>query len=129
MLEKMNIDKASIHTLVTAQPGDALMDVSPKLCQHNSLVVTDADGHLEGIVSRKDLIGTILDQASDWRNLKVGDFMTREVLYIPYHLSMDATARIMLRSDIHQLVVVGPPEGGSMATSVLTLQDVLQCAA
>ncbi len=128
MLEKMSIEKASIHTLVKALPGDALADVYPKLCQHNSVVVTDTDGHLEGIVSRNDLIGAILDHADAWRELKVSDIMTREVKYVPYHLSLAEAARLMLRADIHQLVVVGPPEGGSVARGVLTLEDVLNHA-
>ena len=54
--------------------------------------------------------------------------MTKKVLYIPSHVSLAEAAETMLESDIHQLVITGPPEGGSVAIGIVTLQDVLKNA-
>jgi len=58
----------------------------------------------------------------------VGEIMTKKVLYIPNDVSLAEAAETMLEADIHQLVITGPPEGGSLAVGIVTLQDVLKNA-
>jgi signal-transduction protein with cAMP-binding, CBS, and nucleotidyltransferase domain len=123
-LRKIDIIKASTHLLITAGPYDTLGGIYEKLCQHNSVVVVDTSGQFQGIVSRKDAVKVILTR-SDWRDVAVSEIMARRVLYIPNHVSLAEAAETMLQADIHQLVVVGPPEGGSVAIGIITLQDVL----
>lgn len=124
MLRKISISKAAIHPLVKAWPDDTLGDIYEKLCKHNSVVVVDNVGHFQGIVSRKDVVKRILDRP-DWKEIPVAEVMTKKVLYVPNHVPLDEAARIMLDADIHQLVVTGPPEGGSVAIGIVTLQDVI----
>lgn len=124
MLRKISIANASTHPLIKAWPDDTLGDIYQKLCKHNSVVVVDTTGHFHGVVSRKDAIKAILTR-SDWKEVPVSEIMTKEVLYIPNHVSLTEAAETMLKADIHQLVVVGPPEGGSVALGIITLQDVL----
>ncbi len=127
MLRKINIANASTHSLIKAWPEDTLGDIYEKLCKHNSVVVVDTTGHFQGIISRKDAVKTILIR-SDWKGTPVSEIMTKEILYIPNHVSLAEAAETMLEADIHQLVVVGPPEGGSVAVGIITLQDVLNNA-
>ena len=127
MVRKINIDKASTHLLITARPYDTLGGIYEKLCEHNSVVVVDASGQFQGIVSRTDAVKVILTR-SDWKDVVVSEIMARKVLYIPNHVSLAEAAEVMLQADIHQLVVVGPPEGGSVAIGIITLQDVLRNA-
>jgi len=127
MLKKISITKASTHPLIKAWPDDTLGDISEKLCKNNSVVVVDTTGHFQGIISRKDAIKAILTR-SDWKDIPVSEIMTRKVLYVPSHVSLAEAAETMLTADIHQLVVVGPPEGGSVALGIITLQDVLKNA-
>jgi len=124
MLRKTSIAKASTHPLIKAWPDDTLGDIYEKLCKHNSVVVVDTTGHLQGVISRKDAVKAILTR-SDWKDIPVSEIMTKKVLYIPNHVSLAEAAEVMLQADIHQLVVVGPPEGGSVALGIITLQDVL----
>jgi signal-transduction protein with cAMP-binding, CBS, and nucleotidyltransferase domain len=124
MVRKISIDKASTHPLITAGPDDTLGGIYEKLCHHNSVVVVDTSGQFQGIVSRKDAVEVILTR-SDWEDVVVGEIMTQKVLYIPNHVALAEAAETMLQADIHQLVVVGPPEGGSVAIGIITLQDVL----
>ncbi len=125
MLRKISIFKASTHPLIEAQLGDKLGDIYEKVCEHNAVVVVDADGCLQGIVSRKDVVKVILAR-SDWKDVPVSEVMTKDVLYIPSHVSLSEAAKTMLEADIHQLVITGPPEGGSVAVGIVTLQDVLR---
>ena len=127
MLRKTSIDKASTHLLIKAWPDDTLGDIYEKLCKHNSVVVVDTTGHFQGVISRKDAVRAILTR-SDWKDIPVSEIMTEKVLYIPNHVSLAEAAEVMLQADIHQLVVVGPPEGGSVALGIITLQDVLENA-
>ena len=127
MLRKISIAKASTHSLIRTWPEDTLGDIYQKLCKHNSVVVVDATGHFQGIISRKDAVKAMLTR-SDWKEIPVSEIMTKKVLYIPSHVSLTEAAETMLEADIHQLVVVGPPEGGSVAIGIITLQDVLNNA-
>lgn len=127
MLRKISIAQAAMHPLVKASPNDTLGDIHAKLCEHNSVVVLDADGHFRGIVSRSDAVKKMLVR-SDWRDLSVVEVMTTKVLYVPNHVSLADAAKDMLEADVHQLVVTGPPEGGSFAIGILTLQDVVKSA-
>jgi len=127
MLRKITIFDASTHTLIHAHPDDTLGDIHKKLCEHNAIVVIDAEGDFLGIISRKDAVRVILDRA-DWKDIPVSEIMTRAVLHVPNHVTLAEAADIMLKDDIHQLVVTGPPEGGSVAVGIVTLQDVLNNA-
>ena len=127
MLKKISIANASTHPLIRAWPEDTLGDIYEKLCKHNSVVVVDTTGNFQGIISRKDAIEAIIT-GSDWKDIPVSEIMTKDVLYIPNHVSLAEAAETMLKADIHQLVVVGPPEGGSVAIGIITLQDVLNNA-
>jgi len=125
MLRKITIFKASTHPLIEAQRNDTLGNIYEKLCEHNAVVVTDSIGNFHGIVTRKDAVSTMLSH-SNWRNIPVSEAMTPDVLYIPNHVSLADAAEAMLEADVHQLVITGPPEGGSVAVGIITLQDILK---
>jgi len=127
MLRKTTIFKAATHPLIEAKARDTLGDIYQKLCEHNSVVVIDASGNFQGIISRKDALKTMLKR-SDWKDIPVSEIMTKEVLYIPSHVTLAEAAETMLKADIHQLVITGPPEGGPVAVGILTLQDILKNA-
>jgi signal-transduction protein with cAMP-binding, CBS, and nucleotidyltransferase domain len=127
VLRTKSIFNASVHALISASPHDTLGDIHGKLCDHNSVVILNPDGSFLGIVSRKDAVKAVLHRA-DWRSIPVQEIMTREVHYVPNHLSLSEAVEIMLTADIHQLVVTGPPEGGGVAVGILTLQDILKNA-
>ena len=127
MLKKTTIFKASTHDLIEAHPHDTLGDIHAKLCEHNAIVVVNPEGDFLGIVTRKDAVAAILNRA-DWQSIPVQEIMTRKVLHIPNHISLGEAAEIMLKEDIHQLIITGPPEGGSVAVGIITMQDVLNNA-
>jgi signal-transduction protein with cAMP-binding, CBS, and nucleotidyltransferase domain len=127
VLRTIRLLKASTHVLILARPGETLGEIRGRLCDHNAVVVVDPEGRLQGIVTRKNAVRAILERP-DWESIPVQDLMVKEVLHVPNHVTLAEAAQAMLRADIHQLVITGPPEGGSVAIGIVTLQDVLKNA-
>ncbi len=127
MLQSVRLLRASTHVLVLAHPGETLGEIHGRLCDHNAVVVVDPEGRLLGIVTRKNAVRTILER-QDWKTIPVQELMVKEVLHVPNHVTLAEAAEVMLGADIHQLVITGPPEGGSVAIGIVTLQDVLKNA-
>ena len=127
MLRNIGITRAAMHPLVKAWPDDTLGDIHEKLCKHNSVVVVDNVGHFQGIISRKDVVREMLSRP-EWKQIPVAEVMTTRVLYVPNHVSLAEAAKIMIDADIHQLVVTGPPEGGSVPIGILTLGEIVRNA-
>ena len=127
MLRKISIAKASTHELITVLHKDTLADIHDKLRKHNSVVVVDPTGYFKGIVSRRDVVMSMIKR-SDWEDIPVSEVMTKNLIYVPNHITLAEAAEIMLESDTHQLVVTGPPEGGLIPIGLVTLQDVVDNA-
>jgi len=127
VLRDIRLLKASTHVLILARPGETLGEIHGRLCDHNAVVVVDSEGRLQGIVTRKNALRAILEQPG-WKEIPVQELMVKEVLHVPNHVTLAEAAEVMLGADIHQLVITGPPEGGSVAIGIVTLQDVLKNA-
>jgi CBS domain-containing protein len=127
VLKTRSIIEASTHALIQAHPEDTLVDVNPKLSEHNAVIVIGQGGELVGIVTRKDAIRTMMS-SMDWRIVRVHEIMTREVLHVPNHVTLAEAANVMLEADIHQLVITGPSEGGGVPVGIITLQDLIRNA-
>ena len=127
MLRKIGITQVALHSLIKAWPNDSLGDIHEKLGKHNSVIVVDTTGHLKGIICRKDIVRQMLSRP-DWKEVRVTEVMITKVLYVPNHVSLAEAATDMLDADIHQLVVTGPPEGGSVPIGILTLGEIVRNA-
>ncbi len=125
MLRTIRLLKASTHVLILAHPGETLGEIHGRLCDNNAVVIVDGDGRLKGIVTRLNAVKAILERP-DWKDIPVQELMVKDVLHVPNHVTLAEAAEVMLRADIHQLVITGPPEGGSVAIGIVTLQDVLK---
>ena len=127
MLQTTRLMKASTHALIQAHAGETLGEIHGRLCDSNAVVVVDAEGKLQGIVTRINVVRAILDRP-DWKDIPVRELMVKDVLHVPNHVTLAEAAEAMLKADVHQLVITGPPEGGSVAIGIVTLQDVLKNA-
>jgi signal-transduction protein with cAMP-binding, CBS, and nucleotidyltransferase domain len=127
MLQNMRLLKASTHALILARSAETLGEIHGRLCDNNSVVVVDPDGKLAGIVTRINAVKAILARP-DWKSIPVRDLMVKDVLHVPNHVTLAEAAQEMLDADVHQLVITGPPEGGSVPIGIVTLQDVLKNA-
>lgn len=125
---KKTIREASTHPIVSCYPDTPLAELLFALEEHNFvLVVRKGDGHVAGLVSRVDLVEAYLED-SEWRHRPVSDVMTprKDLIWFPNSVKLSEAVKKLVDSDVHQLVVCGPAEGGRHPIGVITLADVIR---
>lgn len=71
----------------------------------SGLVVVDADGCLAGIFTRTDLLHAGIT-CPDWKTHTVEQHMTRHVVTVSPHDSLNHVAQILIDKQIHRVVIV-----------------------
>ena len=108
--------------IVTVSPEASLEEAANDLLDEGiaSLLVTDEDGELTGILTNTDFVGMIADGESG-AEATVGDYMSTDVITAsPGEPITDAAAR-MITNNIHHLPVVTPEDdlAGMLSTTDL----------
>jgi CBS domain-containing protein len=125
---RKTISEASTHPIVSCYPDTPLAELLLVLEEHNFvLVVRKGDGHVAGLASRVDVLHAYLDDP-DWKDKPVSDVMTpkKDLIWFPNSVKLSEAVKKLVDSDIHQLVVCGPAEGGRHPIGVITLADVIR---
>ena len=113
--------------IVSCQRQDALGSIAQRMADDDisALVVVNPTGELAGIISRSDLLRAYMENQEGWRELPVGDYMTRDVITVaPNDRLLDA-ARQMLGNHIHRVVVVRETEVGMIPIAVISDSDLV----
>ncbi|HEY7616078.1 MAG TPA: chloride channel protein, partial [Terriglobales bacterium] len=103
--ETMDRDPATVpHDMQVGMLAERIARRDPALCKHQGLLIVDADGNLEGVITRGDIVRALeKDPAGAASVLSAG---TRDVIVTyPDELLHDASAK-MLRGNIGRLPVV-----------------------
>ena len=68
--------------VVTAKPSESLLEISKVLRQHGigSVVLSNGDGDIAGIVSERDLVRAIAEFGPDILKSPTSEYMTRKVI-------------------------------------------------
>lgn len=68
--------------VVTAKPGESLLEISKVLRQHGigSVVLSNGEGDIAGIVSERDLVRAIAEFGPDILKSPTSEYMTRKVI-------------------------------------------------
>jgi len=125
---KKTIREASTHPIVSCYPDTPLPELLFALEEHNFvLVVRKGDGHAVGLVARIDLVQAYVSDP-EWADKTVSEIMTpkERLIWLPNSVNLAEAIKRMVDSDIHQLVVFGPAEGGRHPIGVITLADVIR---
>jgi CBS domain-containing protein len=103
-----------------------LIDAVTKMVEHDisSLVVTDTDGYLAGIITRNDVIRGYLAH-DDWQHVPVGDYMTRDVVTVSPDDLLGTVANLLLEHHIHRVVVVRNEKGKNKPLAVVSDTDLI----
>lgn len=103
-----------------------LIDAVTKMVEHDisSLVVTDAEGYLAGIITRNDVIRGYLAH-DDWQHVPVGDFMTRNVVTVSPDDLLGTVANLLVEHHIHRVVVVRNEKGRHKPLAVVSDTDLI----
>lgn len=89
--------------------------------QIGSLVVTDEDNHIEGILTTTDFV-TIVSESHPKAETTVERYMSTDVVTTTAQTSIEDVADVMLEEGIHHVPVVDDVEGvvGIVSTTDLT---------
>ncbi len=77
----------------------------------STLVVTDHEGCLAGIITRTDFLRA-WSSAPDWRSETVRQYMNPAVITVPETACLADVARLILEQHIHRVVVIRHTEDG-----------------
>lgn len=90
----------------------------------SSLVVTDHDGYLVGVITRADVLRCYLAH-DDWERQPVGNYMTREVVTVSPDAQLRDVANLLLEKHIHRVVVVREENGKQKPVAVVSDSDLV----
>lgn len=110
--------------VVSAGPTDDVVETARLLNRHRigAVVVRDADGHVAGILSERDIVRGIAESGAACLGLKVADLMTREVVSCRPDDSIDDIMALMTERRIRHLPVM---EDGRLV-GVISIGDVVK---
>ena len=91
----------------------------------SSLVVVDESGYLQGIITRTDILRAALSHEENWRDLPVGDWMTRNVITVAPDTLLQTAAEHLLEHGIHRVVVVQDEDGAKRPLAVVSDSDIV----
>lgn len=101
-----------------------LRDATCKMASRDvsALVVTNEAGHLQGIISRTDLLRIYINNPN-WETMQVSSAMSTDVVTVTPDATMDEVARLLLQDKIHRVVVVENGDTGDMPIAVVSDSD------
>lgn len=114
------------HGVMTCTPETTVREVAQRMAEHkvNALVVVEeASGELEGIVSRSDL-ARAYDQ--DYDAVTVEAVMSHDVETIIPDIPISAAVLIMLDKGVDRLVIQHAKPAPQRPVGVLSLSDVVR---
>ncbi len=88
--------------------GATLLDIAAAMDEQDisSIVVTDEQGLLRGIVTRTDIVRMALAHPDSWHRMTCSDAMTKDVVTAPVTATLDHVARLLQEKHIHRVVIV-----------------------
>ncbi len=99
--------------VVTVEKGTPVMDAIRKLVEHNftGLPVVDRENRVVGIVSEKDVLTLAVSinenpEGAECNDLKVEDFMTKDVVCIEANESFTALCNCLMKNKFRRVPIV-----------------------
>ena len=90
----------------------------------SSLVVTDPDGYLIGVITRIDVLRCYLAH-DDWEQQPVGAYMSQQVVTVSPDDQLRHVADLLLEKHIHRVVVVREENGKQKPVAVVSDSDLV----
>ena len=124
-LNQISVRDAASSPVVTLNATDTLREIQAwfhsgaPAAHHQGYPVLDAAGQVQGVVTRRDILGI---GATDERS--IGDLIQRTPVVISENRSLREAADHMVREKVGRVIVVSPDETPRM-TAILTRGDLL----
>ena len=88
-----------------------------------AVVIVDADGGLEGIVSERDVVRGLPDHGAELMNMRVDSIMTRDVKTCSPD---DAADQVMMQMSTHRFRHMPVARDGALC-GIVSIGDVVKC--
>ena len=131
MAELDNDHKVKISTILdnkgsvvhSISPENTLKQMADEMLAKKigSLLVTDKDGTLVGIISERDFLTIVGEHTKDWEDITVSDVMTKEVITA---MSEDTLEQVMFLMTEHHIRHI-PFMGNDKIVGVLAFGDII----
>ena len=104
-------------------PGNTLKQMADEMLAKKigSLLVTDKEGALVGIISERDFLTIVGEHTKDWEDITVSDVMTKEVVTAAPEDTLEQVMSIMTEHHIRHIPVMG----NDKIVGVLALGDII----
>ncbi len=106
----------------------SLLSVATRMDEEDvsSIVVTDENGYLRGIVTRTDIVRMALAHPDRWHEMTCTDAMTRDVVTAPVTATLEHVAQLLQEKHIHRVVIVEPAGNGKLRPlAVISDHDIV----
>ena len=103
-----------------------LLEVAREMVDRNisGLVVVDAEGCLEGLITRTDLVRAAHDRR-DWMNLTADDYIVRNAVTVRLDDTLQHVMDLLVEHHVHRVVAVEPEDDKLRPIAVLSAADVV----
>ncbi len=118
--------QAKRYGVYSCTSDTSLREVARRMVEEDisALVVTDAEGYLEGIITHTDLLRAH-STSEGWAMQPVSQFMSRPVVTTTVNDRLSHVAEMLLDRHIHRVVVVREEAGRQRPVAVLSESDLV----
>lgn len=111
------------RAIVTCPPGTSLQAAARAMTERRSrsIVVVDESGRATGVITGNDLLALYESGGSDGN---VADLMTTPITCVP-ELPLADAADLIIRHEVHRLVVVDRSRGQTAPVGILSTSDIV----
>jgi CBS domain-containing protein len=119
-MQTLHVANAMNPNVISISEEASLSDAIELLRQNriSALVVVDHSGHMVGVISQTDLLRAWKESGAspNVMHSAVNQYMTRDVVSVAPHKTLDYAMRTLNEHHIHRLVVVETHDGGRFVT-------------
>ncbi|MFN8466104.1 MAG: CBS domain-containing protein [Caldilineaceae bacterium] len=125
-MRTLSVMQAKRFGVWTTASTATLLEVAREMVDRNisGLVVVDAEGCLEGLITRTDLVRAAHDRR-DWMNLTANDYMVRNVVTVRLDDTLQHVMDLLIEHHVHRVVAVEPENDKLRPIAVLSAADVV----
>ncbi len=127
-VKKILAERKRTQNLVTVPETATLKEVSEKLCEHGlgAMLVVDPESEplqYTGIISERDILKECCTN-DDFRETKVQDAMTRDLIVCKIDDDVNYVMKVMTRKHIRHIPVL---DEDSKIVAILSIRNVIEC--
>ena len=125
-MRTLSVMQAKRFGVWTTASTATLLEVAREMVDRNisGLVVVDAEGCLEGLITRTDLVRAAHDRR-DWMNLTANDYMVRNVVTVRLDDTLQHVMDLLIEHHVHRVVAVESENDKLRPIAVLSAADVV----